>query len=493
VWCTSSSASRTSCGSPRSGGRRGGRSRRTTIRRAERPGSLALPLILSAVFGALYWLTRTRPGFLSGYEKFDVVKNTLLFGAIAALIFLFVRAVDALAFGRRDVAAPLLLRQIVAITLYFLLFALAIAKIYDYDVRTALAGGAVVAAILGLALQDTLGNLFSGIALHLETSFEVGDVLHSGEYVGVVEGVSWRATRLRGFNNQTIILPNSVIARERLEVFPRNNLNGRVLPVNIDYHVPPAKAIEVLTHAAAHVDGVAREQPCFARVAGFGDSAVLYEIKYFVRDYSQRDVIDAAIRRAVWYALRRNDIAIPFPVRSFQPYTPMAAPEEITGDEVRKHLREVAILAPLSDDAHQTIAVATRIHRYAKGETILRRGAAGDSMFVLHSGEVSIRVYDPDETGTHEVATLGPGSVFGEMALLTGERRTADVVALDDVVALEIGKDSLQPVLQKHPELVKAISSQVMQRRDHLESLREESVAEEEQSLLSRIRSYFGV
>ena len=133
------------------------------------------------------------------------------------------------------------------------------------------------------------------------------------------------------------------------------------------------------------------------------------------------------------------------------------------------------------------------MHRYGKGETILRHGAAGDSMFVVHSGDVSVRVNDPDETGAHEVAILGPGSVFGEMALLTGERRTADIVALDDVVALEIGKDSLQPVLQKHPELVQAISSQVMQRRDHLESLMEEAVEEEEQTLLSRIRSYFGL
>ena len=394
---------------------------------------------------------------------------------------------------RRSVVAPLLLRQIVSIVLYFLLFALAINAVFKTDVRGYLTGGAVVAAILGLALQDTLGNLFSGIALHMEDSFAVGDVLHTGEYLGVVEGVSWRATRIRGFNNQLIVLPNSLIARERLEVFPRNNLNGRVLQVSLDYHVPPAKAIEVLTQAAAHVEGVAREQPCFSRVAAFGDSAVVYEIKYFTRDYSQRERIDAVVRRAVWYALRRNEIAIPFPVRAFHPYMPAAVREEITPEEMRRHLREVDILAPLPDDAHETIAAATRIHRYAKGETILRRGAAGDSMFVIHSGEVSIRVNDPDETGTHEVATLGPGSVFGEMALLTGERRTADIVALDDVVALEINKDSLQPVLQQHPDLVKAISSQVMQRRDHLESLHEEEAGEEEQSLLSRIRSYFGL
>src|SRR5438067_1903390 len=149
------------------------------IRRAER-ASLLLPLVLSAAFGALWWLAEHRPGFLSGYEELPEVRQTLAFVAVASLIFFFVR----------------------------------------------------------------------------------------------------------GFNNQLIVLPNSLIARERLEVFPRNNLNARVLQINIDYHVPPAKAIEVLTQAAAHVEGVAREQPALARVAGFGDSAVLYEIKYFTRDYS---------------------------------------------------------------------------------------------------------------------------------------------------------------------------------------------------------------
>ena len=455
--------------------------------------------MLSAGFGALWWLAKTKPGFLSGYEKLPEVRQILAFAAASSLIFFIVRAVDALVFHvilsrRRNVVAPLLLRQIVSIVLYFFLFALAISEIFPkVNVTGYLTGGAVVAAILGLALQETLGNLFSGIALHMEDSFAVGDVLHSGDYQGVVEGVSWRATRIRGFNNQLVVLPNSLIARERLEVFPRNNLNARVLQVSVDYHVSPAKAIEVLTQAAAHVDGVAREQPCLARVGGFGDFAVIYEIKYFTRDYSMRDRIDAAIRRAIWYALRRNEIAIPFPVRSFQPYMPATPAEEITPVEVRNHLRQVGILAPLPEDARETIAAGTRIHRYAKGETILRRGAAGDSMFVVHSGEVSVRVSDPDETGVHEVAQLGPGTVFGEMALLTGERRTADIVALDDVVALEIGKESLQPVLHQHPELVQAISSQVMQRRDHLESLREEDEEEVELTLLSRIRSYFGL
>lgn len=462
-----------------------------------------VPLVLSVALFGLYVLFSFQPLMMGGfgdirYNVFGPKLHWLLFAALLALIFFVTRVIDAFVFDvlaprRRNVSAPQILRDIVAIVLYFFLIGTAFSKTFSFDLKTFFTSGAVLAAVVGLALQETLGNLFSGIALHMEESFQVGDVLHSGEYIGVVEGITWRATRIRGFNNQVVVLPNSVIARERLEIFPRNNLNARVIQVSVDYHTPPAKAIEVLTQAAAHVDGVAREQPCFARVGGFGDSAVLYEIKYFTRDYSQRDRVDAAIRRAVWYALRRNEISIPFPIRSYQPYTQAPAREEITPEEVRKHLRDVAILAPLPDDAHEAIAAATRIHRYAKGETILRRGTAGDSMFVVHSGEVSVRVSDPDETGVHQVAQLGPNTVFGEMALLTGERRTADIVALEDVVALEIGKDSLQPVLHKHPELAKAISHQVMQRREHLESLREEEGAGEEESLLSRIRSYFGL
>jgi small-conductance mechanosensitive channel/CRP-like cAMP-binding protein len=422
----------------------------------------------------------------------------LEFAAIAALIVLVVRLIDSLIFDvamsrRRNVIAPQILRQILSIILYFLLFAWTLAELFNYSPWTALTGGALLAAILGLALQDTLGNLFAGIALSMEGGFEAGDVLHSGDYHGVVESVSWRATRMRGVNNQLIVLPNSVIARERLEIFPHNNLNGRVLQIGVDYHVPPATVIGIFTQAAAHVEGIARERPPIARVGAFGDSAVIYEIKYFTRDYSLKERIDADVRKAVWYALHRNEIAFATPIRSYAPYTPPKAGEQVPHDEIAERLLEVDILSPLSPAAHQQLAKSTKGHVYSRGEAILRAGAAGDSMFVVHSGTVSVRINDPAATGGREVAQLGPGSVFGEMALLTGETRTADVVAITDVVTLEIGKESLQPILVDNPELAGAISEKVIERRDHLAMVRAGSKEEESQSVLSRIRDYFGL
>jgi len=455
-------------------------------------------LLAAGLFGLWGFFTYGKAGELPKL-LFGKRLDGLLFVAWIPLIFLIVRLLDTALFDiimsrRRNVVAPQLLREIVALGLYLVLFGWVVHRIFGYSITAFLTTTTVVAAVLGLALQETLGNLFSGIALHLEDSFEVGDVLHSGDFTGVIEEVSWRATRIRTFNNNVVIVPNSVIARERVEVFPRNNLNARVLVFGVDYHVAPAMVIDVLTQAALHVDGVAREMPVFARIGGFTDSGVTYEVKYFTRDYSRRERIDADIRKAVWYTFQRNAISFATPIHSYQQYTPPAASTaQLAPGELLERLQQVELLKPLSAEALETLAGAARVHFYSRGETILRHGDAGDSMFIVHDGTVSIRISDDSEMGWHEVTQLGAGTVFGEMALLTGETRAADVVAVTDVKAIEIVKESLQPILHGHPELATALSAKMMERQGVLDSLRADEVEEEESTILSRIRAYFGL
>jgi small-conductance mechanosensitive channel len=440
---------------------------------------------------ALHWFAQQNRALLANTAVDQKrILGALLFVACIPLIVFAVRVVDLFAFDfiasrRRHVQAPLLLRELVSVLLYAVLIAWALSAIFEYKVTAILATGTVVAAILGLALQETLGNLFSGIALHLDDTFEPGDVIRSGDTFGIVEAVRWRGTRLRTFNNNLVIIPNSMLARERLEVYPRANLNARVLQIGIDYNVPPATVLNILVQAASNVDGVSHAIPAFARVGNFGDSAVTYEIKYHMHDYSQRDRIDADIRKAVWYALRRNNISIPFPIRTIARYKPTEPKHQPDAAEILHRLARVDVLSPLSRAAQEAIAHAAGVHVFARGETIITAGAEGDSMFIVHEGTVSVRV---DEA---EVARLQPGDFFGEMALLTGERRAADVIALSDVVAVEITQDALSPVLRDHPELAAAISAKVAERRGSLDSARAGAPAEEQGTILSRIRAYF--
>ena len=453
---------------------------------------LIWPLLLAALFGVLHWAVRNNPGPVKraqlDYDSVQAVSRFLIYVAIA---FFIVRALDYLVFDlvsrRRNVNAPVLLREIVSIFLFLILLAWSASFIFDAKVTAFLAGGTVLAAVLGLALQETLGNLFAGIALALEDSFEVGDVIRSGDHVGIVEAVRWRGTRLRTFNNNIVIVPNSMLARAHLEIFPRSNLNARILQIGIDMNVPPAVVLPVLSQAASHVDGVSTQVPAFARVGGFGDSSTTYEIKYHMNDYAQRDRIDADIRKAVWYALRRNGISIPYPIRTHVRYEPPSPRTQPEPGEIIERLAQIDVLSPLTREALASIASATRAHMFAKGETILRHGAAGNSMFVVHDGTVSVRV------GDSEIARLGEGDMFGEMALLTGENRTADVVALRDVTVIEITKEALQPVLRDNPELAASISSKVAERRGGLDSLRAVSQEEAHRNVLTRIRTWFGL
>lgn len=448
----------------------------------------ALAVALFAFYG---FMKLNRDLFGSTDAEQARVLNVVLFLAWLPAIVVIVRAADFFFFdvfaSRRGVArAPLLLRDLVAATLYAISLAWAIFSIFNYKVTTILATGTVVAAILGLAMQETLGNLFAGISLHVEDTFSPGDVIRTGEYIGIVEAVRWRATRLRTFNNNVVVVPNSMLARDRLEIFPRSNFNARVLQFSIDLSAPPARVIPILAQAAANVEGVVHEMPCIARVGGFSESAVTYEIKYFTSDYSARDRIDADIRRAVWYALRRNGIPFGLAIRLVQRYVPPSEPQHPQPAEIVARLHSVDVLSPLPDAELQAVAEAARVRVYARGETILRKDDEGDSMFIVHHGAVSIRAREA------EVARLGEGDFFGEMALFTGAHRTADVVAITDVVAVEIAKDALQPILQIHPDLAASISARVVERRGLLDSQQIDR-HEEELTIRSRIKAYFGL
>jgi small-conductance mechanosensitive channel len=462
-----------------------------------RGSRLLMPLLFAGGLTLLYFFADNNARWI---DRFGLDRRTTLrmlqFVAWIPAVFFLVRLIDLISFDifarkRSHVRAPALLRELVSIGVALVLFAVVFSAVFEKSITAWLATGTILAAILGFALQETLGNLFAGIALHLEDSFEIGDVVHAGEFIGVVEAVRWRGTRLRTFNNNIVIVPNSVMARERVEVYPRNNLNARLLQINVDYNVPPAKVIGVLVQAASNVEGVAREVPVIARVAGFAESAVTYDIKYFTTDYSQRDRIDADIRKAAWYALRRNGISYPFAIRSLQRYQPPAH-RQPEGEEIVARLAGIDILSPLPPERHREIAAQARVQSWSGGETIIRQGEQGDSMFIVHEGAVSVRVPDDSGPGWREVASLQPGDVFGEMALLTGEVRTADVIALSDVVTVEIAKGALQPVLQSNPDLAASISSKIAARRDAAPA-RSDAAEEAHASVLSRIRSYFGL
>ena len=165
-------------------------------------------------------------------------------------------------------------------------------------------------------------------------------------------------------------------------------------------------------------------------------------------------------------------------------------------------LKKVYLFASLDEDERLLIAEHLEEVRYASGELIIREGEAGNSFFIIDQGEVEVFVNSPSGN-RKSLATLSVGDFFGEIALLTGELRTASVQATLDVRVFRLQKDNFKSVLETRPDILDEISSVLSRRRDQLVSLLAESTGtgdsvtmnpeQAKSRILGRIRSYFGL
>jgi small-conductance mechanosensitive channel len=433
-------------------------------------------------------------------SKANTIVSVLRLVLFAILAYLAVRALNALIFGlvfrfRRGFEAPTLVRNVFSIVAFTALFFLIFTLIFpDANLGAVFTTSAIFGVILGLALQDTLGNFFAGISLQADRPFQVGDVITVGvdRHTGVVEEITWRAIKIRTFQNHVVLISNSTAAKEPIEVCPRDNLNARIVFFNTLYTDSPAKTIHVVREAVREADNVSQKVTPIVRIRNFGDSSVDYEVKYWLDDYAKYNDTDALVRQRIWYAFRRAGLNFAFPTRTLlvERKSKLAAGD---AGAIEERLAAVDIFAPLSAQETGMLAQAATSHVFAPGETVIRAGDPGSSMFVVHNGRVCVQVSESGRART--VATLSDGEFFGEMALFTGEPRTANIVALEETEVLEIGHAAMKQVFDTNPDLVESLSHIIAERRQGLAASEDLTAADEDRSagILSSIKRFFGL
>jgi small-conductance mechanosensitive channel/CRP-like cAMP-binding protein len=352
---------------------------------------------------------------------------------------------------------------------------------------------AVSAVVIGFALQDTLGNAFAGLALQSEKPFHVGHWIRVGEFEGRVTEVTWRATKLRTKQGNFAILPNNIIAKEAIINFSEPAAPLRLeVEVGASYLVPPNKVKGAMMEALRHCSRVLSAPAPDIVLVAFDASAITYRARFWIDDFAADEVSRDEVRTAIFYAFQRHDIEIPYPIqvqyeRSLD--TPDAAARQT---EHERLLGGIDLLATLPAEARTQIASAARMAVYGSGETIVRQGDDGQSMFVVIEGEVRV-VLEPKRA---EVARIQRGGYFGEMSLLTGDPRTATVLAAGDVTVVEIGADMFRRVIAAHPEAIEKIGMAVMMRRAELDQVRSaasETATIATTTLLARMKRFLRI
>src|SRR5277367_6474300 len=403
-------------------------------------------------------------------QKVAVAAFVLFLFGVIRLVLEFVDSIT----RRGKVHFSSIFKELIMLLLWFVVVMVVLYTDFGVQPLSILTTTTVFAAVLGFALQETLGNVFSGLSLSIGRPFDPGDWIRSGTHVGQVKGISWRATTILTRDNERLEIPNSVIAKDVLFNYATGHVRNEI-SVGLSYGVPPNHVREVVLTLLRDVPQVMREPAPEVLVWSYGDFAIQYLVKYSIADYGMVEHVRDRVASSLWYALRRHSIEIPFPTRTVH-VRDAGRDEDERADaaferELMVDLRQVDWLRGLTDDELRLLVPTVSVRQFGAGEMLVRAGEAGQSMFIVRSGRAEVFGHTADGQIRH-LADIGRGVVTGEMALMTGEPRNASVRAITDLEVIEMDREGLTRLFKEHPDAAASIGDIIAARnRDRLEKL----------------------
>ena len=424
---------------------------------------------------AALWSVESVCGFNRDSGEFKLVATVVGFSVVwfvaTTLQAIFLAEAHSSAFRSRT---PRLLVDIVRLCFVVVGMVMVYSGVWHKDVSPLLTTFGVGSLVVGLALQDTLGNLFSGLSLIFERPVAVGDWIQLGETIGKVRQITWRSVRIVTRELNEITIPNSAIGKDRILNFSSpTRLHGFKITVGFSYDAPPSLVKEMLRATALETPGVCATPAPDARTIDFAASSVTYELRVFIDDYEILTDVRNDLMSRIWYAARRAGIQIPYPIRTvYKPEMPYL--QEQRDDEARllDVLPTTELFKDLSEAEARVLGRSVVIQRFGQGEDLVREGEGGDHFFVLLEGSCSVLVAGASGSSI-TVASVGSGAVVGEMALLAGAQRTATVRAATEVLVARVGKGALTSLLELRPDLLNSFASYAAEKARVIDEARE--------------------
>ncbi len=371
---------------------------------------------------------------------------------------------------RRGIQIPRLLIDIFNVAVLAGVLLTILYRIFNVNLTALVVTSTVVSAVIGLSLQDTLGNIIAGLALQMDRPFTIGDWATINGNEGEIMRMNWRTITLRTLDNNHVVVSNANTARHDIINYSRPTVvQRRHTQVGLSYAYPPGEVKRVLMETLLQVEGVRATPAPEVLLNEFADSSIVYDVRYWIDDFSQRQLIHDGVMTRIWYTIRREGMSVPFPIRdvTMRQITDehaVQARQQVVR-ETYAQLRPLSLFATLSDDQIRQLAERADRRLYTRGEVLVRQGDTGDSLFVILSGRARVESKDEQDRVT-VLAHIPPGDFFGEMSLLTGERRSASVLAEEETEVVVVDKNALAEVLAGDLHSLEALSEAVEKRME---------------------------
>lgn len=339
------------------------------------------------------------------------------------------------------------------------------AYVFNVPVGTLIATSGVFAVILGLALQSTLADVFSGVALNLSRAYNVGDwiVLSDGTQGRIIE-TNWRGTSLLNAANDLVVLPNSSLAKAQVtNISSPNRSHGVTLTVRMMPTMSPATILAVMRNVLVSSNAILVTPEPAVEIKSLDAQAIEFELSFRVRDFEAASVAKNEVYDLIYRHARASGLMLAPPkgavgiATSLAPQGTPVAPKAAA----LRLLETLPLLASLTDTEKQTLAETMIRKTYRKGEVLVEEGAPVGSLTVIRTGVVVVSCHS--EEGELELRRLAPGDYFGESALVPSAWKAATVRALTFTVVYEIGQAALMKLMQDRPGIADEVRQTLSQ------------------------------
>jgi len=374
-----------------------------------------------------------------------------------------------------------ILSDIIAACIYVCSALAILGFVFALPLQGIVATSGVIAIVVGLALQNTLGDVFSGLSLSVEKPYEIGDaVLLEGGVEGEVIQINWRSTHLRNSQNDVVIIPHSSMAKMRIQNHSAVTARyGGNLSVVVDSRNEPQLALEILKQAVMACPIILQEPVPSVAAIEFKDDRITYNVYFSTSSFASAEEARSQILTQLWKRARPGH------------HLSDSGPIFFFGEE--ELVDRLSIFEPLSAEEKKQLSARVVRRHFKAGEQLLMQGAKAESVQFVFFGVIRI-THQGQDARELKLGRLGPGDSFGKISLLTGMAASATFTALSSGLLLGLCSADLKPILESRPELAESFSHLVAKQQHHLAILGEAAihrVGVEQTDLLSRIRTFF--
>jgi small-conductance mechanosensitive channel/CRP-like cAMP-binding protein len=486
-----------------------------TITRLWAPGLLLVVLVALAAYGPVVWIALFGAGAAGQSAVFDYTIPTGLWLAGAWAVS---RLADGLLWDQLNRsglgrAVPRLVRDALTLIVFMVALGGILANVFGYPLTGFFAASSVMALVLGLALRNVILDIFTGLAINLDRSYQIDDWIevHHRDFkeplAGRVVDINWRTTRIEREDAKTVVIPNNLMSMFVTTNYSKPDRLARFdVTIPLDFGVPTDRAMRLLlggVMAAIGPRGPVGQPAPSVLVGEVSARGVEYRVRYYIRmgqvppntarSNVLKSVLDRLATAGIEPAYPKEDV--------FHARMPPRDRDWASAGARLALLQKVDLLAgTLEPEELAELARRMEARDFRPGEPLIRQGEPGRSMFILAEGVAEIALAPEGGGPVATGARLYPGQPVGEMALLTGAPHALTARALTELVAFEIASRHIEPLLEARPELAGALSWQIAERRLRQAQTRPDQTGEQasqetqrlSQQILARMRSLFG-